>query len=96
MAKILKPYREVKFGEILSEEIEARNMSADKLSEESGLPLDTVNELIDSKIRVSSDIAKALHKALDLSEEFWINLDANCQSTSVRYSQAPVRYIKEM
>ncbi|MBQ3923329.1 MAG: helix-turn-helix domain-containing protein [Spirochaetales bacterium] len=96
MAKILKPYREIKFGDILSEEIEARNMTADKLAEESGLTLETVNELIDSKIRVSSDIAQALHKALDLSEEFWINLDANCQKTVVRYAHAPVRYIKEM
>jgi len=72
----LRPFRPVKPGEILQEELEAREWTQADLAEVIDRPVQAVNEIIAGKKAITPDTALALSQALGTSPEYWLNLEA--------------------
>lgn len=76
MRPALRPFRPVKPGEILQEELEAREWTQADLAEILGRPVQAINEIIAGKKAITPDTALALSQALGTSPEYWLNLES--------------------
>jgi len=66
-------------GEILLEEfLKPREMSQVKLAEMMGVPIQSINTLINGKRDMSAETAILLSRVLKTSSEFWMNLQVAC------------------
>ena len=77
MAETLRPFRPVSPGEILQEELGAREWTQSDLAEILDRPIQAVNEIITGKKAVTPATAVELARALGTSAEFWLNLEAS-------------------
>jgi addiction module HigA family antidote len=71
-------------GELLAEELEARGMTQKELADRTGRPEQTISEIINAKKSITHDTALELEKALGISADFWVNLEASYQLTRAR------------
>lgn len=76
MPSTLHPFRPVKPGEILQDELEARGWTQADLAQILGRPVQVVNEIVAGKKTITAETAIALSKALGTSAEYWLKLDA--------------------
>ncbi|HSB08318.1 MAG TPA: HigA family addiction module antitoxin [Blastocatellia bacterium] len=72
-----RPYRPIKPGEILSEELEARGWSLAEFAGVVGRPNSEINEIIAGSRRIALSTAVAFSRALGTSHQYWINLERN-------------------
>lgn len=64
-------------GRILKEEfLEEFNLSQAELSERTGIPRSTINEIIKGKRPISAETAFALGTLFGMSPQFWANLQS--------------------
>jgi HTH-type transcriptional regulator / antitoxin HigA len=77
-------------GEILREELEAREWSQVDLAEILGRPVKLVNEIIAGKRAITPETARGLADALGTSAELWMNLEAQYQLHRARPSDAAI------
>lgn len=63
-------------GEIIREELEARGWTQGDLAEIMGRPVQTVNEIISAKKRVTAETARELEQALAIDAEIWVRTEA--------------------
>ncbi len=61
-------------GEILKEELEARGLSANRLSLDLGVPSGRVVEILNGKRGITPDTALRLGRYFGNSPQFWMNL----------------------
>src|SRR5688572_23980497 len=61
-------------GEVIREELVAREWSQRDLAFVLGIPEQAVNMLVSGKRGISADMARALGDAFDVSPEFFVNL----------------------
>lgn len=73
----LQPVEPVSPGEILREELEARNWTQEAFAEIIEKPLQAVNEIINGKKSITAETAKLFSAALGTSPELWLNLESN-------------------
>lgn len=71
-------------GEVLADELEARGMTHQDLSERSGLLPDQLNLLAQANASITPDTAARLESALGMPAEFWLNLEARYQEALAR------------
>jgi addiction module HigA family antidote len=76
MSNELRPFKNVGVGEFLEEELNARQMSVSDLSDRTNLSAETISSILANKQRITVEIANTLAAALELSPEFWMNMDA--------------------
>jgi HTH-type transcriptional regulator / antitoxin HigA len=76
MKTTLRPFRPIRPGEILQEELEARGWSQGDFADIVGRPVQAVNEIINGKKILTPDTAIAFSKALETSAEYWLNLES--------------------
>lgn len=60
-------------GEMLTDELEARQMSQKQLATQAGVSATFISELIRGKKRVSVGMALKLEAALEVDASFWLN-----------------------
>lgn len=60
-------------GQMLADELEARNLTQRQLATLTGCSATFISELIRGKKSVSLSMAVKLEKAIELSAEFWVN-----------------------
>lgn len=77
MAGSFKPAEVFHPGEILREELEARNWSQVQFARIIGRPLQAVNEIVNGHKRITATTAKAIGAALNTSAELWVNLQTS-------------------
>lgn len=63
-------------GEIIREELEARDWTQADLAQIMGRPLQAVNEIISAKKRVTEETARELELALGIDAEIWVRTEA--------------------
>ncbi len=63
-------------GEILAEELEARDMSVNALALKMRVPANRITEIINGKRSVSPETALRLGKALGTGPDLWVTLQA--------------------
>ena len=71
-------------GEVLAEELEAREMTQRELAARLGRPPQVINEIIRGKKAITPDTAIGLCKVLGIEASFWINLETDYQMTLAR------------
>ena len=74
MNKKQTPFIATHPGELIKDELKARNMTQKQLSELTGIKPSVLSETINGKRSVSLAVAMALEKALDVPAEIWMNL----------------------
>lgn len=72
----MRPFRPIKPGEILQDELDARGWTQADLAEIIGRPVQAINEIIAGKKSITADTAATLSQALETSPEYWLNLEA--------------------
>lgn len=76
MKNTLRPFKPIKPGEILQEELDSRGWNQADLADIVGRPVQAINEIIAGKKAVTPDTAVALSKAFGTSPEYWLNLES--------------------
>lgn len=61
-------------GEMLADELEARNLTQQSFANKMGVSQAIISQLLHKKRRVSLEMALRLEQNLDISAEFWLNL----------------------
>jgi HTH-type transcriptional regulator/antitoxin HigA len=61
-------------GEMLADELEARNMTQQAIAEQMGVSQAIISQLLHKKRRISLEMALRLETSLGISAEFWLNL----------------------
>jgi len=76
-----KPDYVVLPGDTLKETIDALGISQADLAERTGRPVEAINEIIQGKAAITSDIALQLEEVLNIPASFWNNLERNYQES---------------
>lgn len=76
MSTVYPPYNVCHPGEILFDELEARNMSQSDFAEIVDRPLKTINEIIKGKKTITAETANAIAAVLGTSSEMWLGLQS--------------------
>lgn len=74
-------------GETLLDTIEALGMSQAELSDRTGRPKKTINEIIKGKAPITPDTALQLERVLSVPAAFWNNLEKNYRETLARMAE---------
>jgi addiction module HigA family antidote len=74
--KSIRPAEAFHPGEYIREELEARHWSQSDFARIIGRPLQTVNEIVNGKKRVTAETALAIGEAFGTGPEVWINLQS--------------------
>ncbi len=78
-------------GEILQEELEARDWTQKHLAELMHRPIQLVNNIINGRSGISAETALDLAEIFGTSAQFWINLDSNYRLTLARQKREQKR-----
>jgi addiction module HigA family antidote len=76
MNTTLRPFRPIKPGEILEEELDARGWTSAESAYIIARPIQEINEIIAGKKTITPAVAVAVSVALGTSHEYWLNLEA--------------------
>jgi HTH-type transcriptional regulator / antitoxin HigA len=71
-------------GITLREELVERGITQTEFARRIGRPVQAVNEIINGKKSITADTAIALEKALGISAELWLKLEASYQISKAR------------
>lgn len=74
--KEITPFVATHPGEMIKDELEARNMTQKELSEQTGIKPSVLSETINGKRPLSLNSAMLLEKALGIPTEIWMNLQS--------------------
>ena len=74
-------------GEILEEELEAREMTQKELARSMGRPPQVINEIIRAKKAITPETALDLERVLGISARYWLGLETEYRLTLARKSQ---------
>lgn len=74
MESTAKPFIAVHPGELLKEEIAAREISQKRLAELMGVPYTMLNEILNGKRNVSTETALLFEAALNINAELLVNM----------------------
>ncbi|MCX2478564.1 HigA family addiction module antitoxin [Pedobacter sp. MC2016-15] len=75
--KTLVPAKAIHPGEILIDELKDRAISQKDFSQQTGIPITQLNEIIKGKRAINADIAHLISKALKMDAILWMNLQSN-------------------
>ena len=71
-------------GELISEYLTANDLEISTLIKESGLDKETISLLIEGKIEMPVEVAKAMHRLIpEISEEFLLSYDVKYRQYKV-------------
>jgi HTH-type transcriptional regulator / antitoxin HigA len=71
-------------GVTLREELAERGITQTAFARQIGRPIQVVNEIIKGKKTITADTAIAFEKALGISAELWLKLEASYQISKAR------------
>ena len=77
IANNLDPYRPIHPGEILKDEIECRGISQKKLATAISVPYTLLNEVLNSKRPINTELALLVEAALDLPAEHLLKMQTH-------------------
>jgi len=81
---VFMPNYAVPPGDTLKETIEAMGIGCTELAQEIGRPEMTINQILEGKATITSDIATQLERVLGVPASFWNNLEMNYQDNLAR------------
>lgn len=88
IANNLTPFHPTHPGEVIKEEIEFRGLSQRKLAEQMGVAYSQLNEVLNCKRQLSTEMALLLEAALGLNAEPLLNMQLHYNMQTVRSSSS--------
>lgn len=82
-----KPSYAVLPGEVLSDELEIRNMSQQELSKRTGLSAKHIVSIVKGKAPITPETAIKLERAIGMPANYWLNLESNYQEVKARLDE---------
>lgn len=76
IANNITPFEPTHPGELIRDELEARNLSQAKLANQIGVSPSLLNEVINGKRAVNTELALLLEAALGIEAELFLNLQS--------------------
>jgi HTH-type transcriptional regulator/antitoxin HigA len=76
MGSALRPFRPVKPGEILKEELDVRGWTQADLAEIPDQLVQVIDAIVTGKRAIMSNTAMTLSRALRTSPKYWLNLES--------------------
>lgn len=76
MANNLTPYEPTHPGELIRDELQAIGMTQSKLAERIGVSPSLLNEVINGKRAVNTELALLLEAAIGVPADVWLNIQA--------------------
>ena len=73
-------------GEILKDELDARNLSQQKLAEKTGMSKSEVSLIVNGRRNITPLIAVKLESILEIKAEFWMNLQVKYEIDKIKLS----------
>ena len=92
--KKIFPSRAVHPGEILREELKARGVKQKDLAVQLGYAPSQLNEVIQGKRRINSDLAFKLEQALGITHAFWMESQATYDYTCIKIQERATDEVK--
>lgn len=77
IANNLEPFEPTHPGALLKEEIECRNISQKKFSQQTGIPYTALNEVLHCKRPITTEYALLIEAALGIESGFWLKMQAD-------------------
>lgn len=77
IANNLRPFEPTHPGALIRDELEEREMTQAKLAEQIGMSPSLLNEVINGKRAVNTELALLLEAALGIAAHIWLDLQAN-------------------
>lgn len=77
IANNLTPFEPTHPGELIRDELEERNMTQVKLAEQIGVSPSLLNEVVNGKRGINTELALLLEAALGISADMWLKLQAD-------------------
>lgn len=77
IANNLSPFEPTHPGELIRDELEARAMALAKLASQIGVSSSLLNEVINGKRGINTELALLFEASLGISAEFWIDLQTD-------------------
>jgi HTH-type transcriptional regulator/antitoxin HigA len=71
-------------GQFLAEELEHRGMTPGELAGLLGQPVGALNEIISGERAITPETAAGLARAMGITAQFWLNLEAKYRATLAR------------
>lgn len=87
MNKRTTPFIATHPGELIKDELKARNLTQKELSEMTGIKASVLSETINGKRSVSLNVAVALERAFDIPAEVWMNLQTQYDLDSAQIAE---------
>lgn len=89
--KKLTPFSATHPGELIKDELLARNITQKRLAELAGIAESVLSEIINGKRSISINTAIALERAIEIPADYWMNLqsqyDLDTSAIAVRDSK---------
>ena len=80
----LTPSEPIHPGEMLKDELQARNISQRRFAELIGLSYSVLNEVINGKRAITTEYALKIEAATDIPANFWLGLQADYNMQTAR------------
>lgn len=74
-------------GELLGEELEAREMTQKELALAMGRPPQAINEIVRGKKAITAETAVQLERVLGIQAQFWMNLQTSYDIKRARQAE---------
>ncbi|BDX37692.1 addiction module antidote protein, HigA family [Tenuifilaceae bacterium CYCD] len=87
MSKVIIPHIATHPGEVLKDEIDAREMNYKDFAFQIGMQPTMLSEIMNGKRSVTADIAILLEKALDISAKYWMDLQSQFEIDEARIKE---------
>ncbi|MFV8570025.1 HigA family addiction module antitoxin [Marinobacter sp. SBS5] len=82
-----KPNYAVLPGDVLSDELEIRDMSQQELSKRTGLSAKHIVSIVKGKATITPETAIKLERAIGMPANYWLNLESNYQEIKARLDE---------
>lgn len=96
IANNLDPHEPTHPGEVLKEEIECRNISQKRFSEETGIPYAALNEVIRGKRAITTEYALLIEAALGIESTFWLRMQTDYNIVTAKRTPSFMEKLKHV
>ena len=96
MSKEFIPHIATHPGEVLKDELDAREITQKEFAVEIGMQPTMLNEILKGKRSITPQVALFIEKALDIKAEFWVNMQSQFDIDTERIKERTVKKLQSI
>ena len=83
-------------GEVVKEELQARNLTQKHFAEVTGVPYTMLNDILNARRPVSTDFALTIEAAIGINAEMLVNMQSRYNMQIARKDQGRIKQLNEL